>query len=89
MRLKTSSRNSPQRKPDHAGYILEISPTLKAPDTVTTLNIDGLKSNLIYTQELLEKCNILCFQEHWLHTYGPLKPLKPKLTRAAVLSVKT
>ena len=36
---------------------------------VTTFNADGLKSNLIYVQLLLSKCDILCIQEHWLLSY--------------------
>ena len=33
---------------------------------VSSLNIEGLKSNVIYSHEVLKYCQILCLQEHWL-----------------------
>ena len=36
---------------------------------VGTFNVDNLKSNACYVLELLEKCDVLLLQEHWLHRY--------------------
>ena len=36
---------------------------------IATLNVEGFKSNLIYVEEILAECHILCLQEHWLLNY--------------------
>lgn len=37
--------------------------------TIGTYNVENIKSNFMYVHKLLEICDVLCLQEHWLHTY--------------------
>ena len=40
--------------------------TLQNQLKITTLNVEGLKSNSVYVNSVLSNCDILCLQEHWL-----------------------
>ena len=33
---------------------------------ITTFNVEGIKSNIVYINDILQNCDILCIQEHWL-----------------------
>ena len=34
-----------------------------------TFNIDNIKANYTYVNELMETCDLLCVQEHWLYSF--------------------
>ena len=48
---------------------------LKQGLVITTFNVEDITANMTYTDNLLERCDILCLQEHWLHTYEGEKEL--------------
>ena len=37
--------------------------------TIGTYNVDNIKSNVVYTQSLIDICDILFIQEHWLYKF--------------------
>ena len=36
---------------------------------VASINIENIKANKHYLQQLATTCNITCIQEHWLHRF--------------------
>ena len=56
--------SSPQPAPAIAGPAHAVSHFC-----LTTYNVESIKSNHVYVEELFRTCDILCLQEHWLHTF--------------------
>jgi hypothetical protein len=53
---------------------------------VGTFNVDNIKSNAHYVNELLKTCDILCLQEHWLYCFE--KPLLQHIVPDYKVTVK-
>jgi exonuclease III len=43
--------------------------TLEEHLSITTLNVENFRTNLLYINSLVKKCSIVCIQEHWLYNF--------------------
>lgn len=51
----------------------------KKPLTIATLNVKNIESNAVFVKELLQDCDFLAIQEHWLFNFQ-LQELEKKFS---------
>ena len=58
-----------RRREDDFFRTKEASKSTRQTLNITTLNVEGLTANAEYAIQLMQNCDILCLQEHWLLNY--------------------
>jgi hypothetical protein len=52
--------------PSNNSYLAQDKKSRPANTTIGSINIQSAKGNSVYLKQILDDCDILCIQEHWL-----------------------